>query len=264
MLGLKTHRWNRIFRDDGRTLIVAFDHPGTFGMMKGAERPGKVLAQVRAGGADAILTTYGVVTQFQAEFRNMGILLRVDGGTTALAKDRGPTQLIYDVYDVLRVGADAACSMGMPGSVFEAQTLPYLADLVSQCGEWNVPVMAEMLPGGFENPAEMWTPENIGHACRIGAELGVDLIKTTFSGDVKSFRSIVEQVYVPIVVLGGSKSKDPADLLSSIAESLEAGASGVAVGRNIWRYSDPQKMTEAIAAIVHDGAGVDAALQLLK
>ena len=264
MLGLKTHRWNRVFREDGKTLIVAFDHPGTFGMMEGSEKPGEVLTKVRAGGADAILTTFGIVTQFPAEIGNMGIMLRVDGGSSALAKDRGPSQLTYDVYDALRVGADGVCSMGMPGSVFEAQTLPYLAELVSQCSEWNVPVMAEMLPGGFENPKEMWTPENIGHACRIGAEYGVDLIKTTYSGDVKSFRNIVENVYVPIVVLGGSKSKDPADLLRNIAESMEAGASGVAVGRNIWRYSAPDKMTAAIAAIVHGGATVDAALQNLK
>jgi len=264
MLGLKTHRWNRVFRDDGRTLIVAFDHPGTFGMMEGAEKPGEVLTRIRAGGADAILTTYGVVTKFPAEIGNMGIMLRVDGGTSALAEERGPSQLIYDVRDALRVGADGVCSMGMPGSTFEAQTLPYLSDLVSQCVEWNVPVMAEMLPAGFENPKEMWTPENIGHACRIGAELGVDLIKTTYSGDVKSFRNIVEQVYVPIVVLGGSKSKDPTDLLTSIAESMEAGASGVAVGRNIWRYSEPDKMTAAIAAIVHEGASVDSALKHLR
>ena len=264
MVGLKTHRWNHIFREDGKVLIVAMDHPSTFGMMEGVEKPGQVIRQVRAGGADGMLTTYGIVTRFAEEIGNMGILLRVDGGGTMLAQERGPMQLIYDVYDALRVGADAVCCMGMPGSTYESVTLPYLSDLISQCAEWNVPVMAEMLPGGFENPAEMWTPENIGHACRIGAELGVDFIKTTYSGDVESFRAICEQVYVPIVVLGGSKSKDPRDLLNGIHESMQAGASGVAVGRNIWRYPEPDKMTAAIAAIIHEDATVDAALEVLK
>ena len=127
--------------------------------------------------------------------------------------------------------------MGRPGSQFEAEMLPYLCELVGQCAEWNVPVMAEMLPAGFENPAEMWTPENIGHACRIGAELGADLIKTNYTGDPESFRRICDQVYVPIVVLGGGKSKDPRDLLTGIHESMQAGASGVAVGRNIYQYA---------------------------
>jgi len=264
MLGLKTHRWNHVFREDGKTLIVAMDHAGAFGMMEGMERPEEVIRKIRAGGADAILTTYGVVTRFGEAIGDLGVVLRVDGGNSLLAKERGPSQLIYDVYDALRVGADAVGSMGMPGSMYESETLPYLSALIAQCAEWGVPLMAEMLPGGFENPAEMWTPENIGHACRIGAELGVDFIKTTYSGDVESFRRIVEQVYVPVVVLGGSKSKDPRDLLDGIHGAVQAGASGVAVGRNIWRYSEPDKMTAAIAAIIHEGAAVDAALEYLK
>ena len=264
MLGLKTHRWNHIFREDGKVLIVAMDHPGAFGMMEGAEKPGEVIRKIRAGGADAILTTYGVVRQFIGELGDLGIILRVDGGTTALAEERGPTQLLYSVTDALRLGVDAVCCMGMPGSVYEAETLPFLAELVAQCEEWSVPVMAEALPGGFENPAEMWTPENIGNACRIGAEYGADFIKTAYTGDVESFRSIVDQVYVPIVVLGGRKSKDPRDLLNGIKEAMQAGGSGVAVGRNVWRHPEPDKMTAAIAAIVHDGATVDAALEYVK
>jgi class I fructose-bisphosphate aldolase len=263
MMGLKTHRWNHIFCEDGKALIVAMDHPAVFGMMEGLEKSGEVICKIRAGGADAILTTFGVVTRFAEEIGDMGIVLRGDGGGSMLAPEHGPMQLIYNVYDALRVGADAVGCMGMPGSKYESETLPYLSDLIAQCAEWNVPVMAEMLPGGFENPAEMWTPENIGHACRIGAELGVDFIKTTYSGDVESFRAICEQVYVPIVVLGGSKSKDPRDLLNGIYEAMQAGASGVAVGRNIWRYPEPDKMTAAIAAIIHEDATVDTALGYL-
>jgi len=264
MATLKTHRLKHIFRADGKTLIFAMDHASMFGMMNGLENPGQLIRQVHAGGADAILTTYGVCTRFAEEIGGMGLILRVDGGTSLLARERGPTQLIYDVYDALRVGADAVAAMGMPGSRFEASLLPYLSQLVGQCAEWNVPVMAEMLPAGFENPGEWWTPENIGHACRIGAELGVDFIKTVYSGDVESFRAIVERVYVPIVVLGGSKSRHPRDLLDGIYGAMQAGASGVAVGRNIYQYPQPDKMTAAIAAIIHEHATVDAALEVLK
>ncbi|MGD1991738.1 MAG: aldolase [Anaerolineae bacterium] len=264
MSGLKTHRLRHIFADDGKALVVALDHAGVFGLMEGLEDPGETIRNVRAGGADAILTTYGVATRFADAIGDMGLILRIDGGTSGLAQERDAMQRLYDVYDALRIGADAVGSMGMPGSIYESETLPYLADLVAQGNEWNMPVMAEMLPGGFENPAEMWTPMNLGHACRIGAEMGVDFIKTAYSGDVESFRKIVNQVYVPIVVLGGSKSKDPRDLLDGIHGAVQAGASGVAVGRNIWRYPEPGKMTAAIAAIIHEGASVDDALELLE
>jgi DhnA family fructose-bisphosphate aldolase class Ia len=172
-------------------------------------------------------------------------------------------QLIYSVEDALRLGADAVGTMGMPGSRFESQTLPYLSELIGQCAEWNMPVLAEMLPGGFEDPQEMWTPENIGLACRIGAELGADIIKTTYTGDVDSFARIVEQVYVPIVVLGGTKSDHPRDLLELVHGAMQAGAVGVACGRNIVQYEDPTKITQAVAAIIHEDASVDTALALV-
>jgi hypothetical protein len=38
MLGLKACRWNHIFREDGKVLVVAMDHPSAFGMIEGAER----------------------------------------------------------------------------------------------------------------------------------------------------------------------------------------------------------------------------------
>jgi DhnA family fructose-bisphosphate aldolase class Ia len=264
MLGLKMHRWNHIFREDGRTLIVAMDHAATFGVTPGLERPGEVIRQVRAGGADAILTTYGVATQFAEAIGDLGLILRIDGGTSRLAGEANPLRLVYDVVDALRIGADAVGVMGFPGSRLESHMLPYLADVVRQAAEWNVPLMGEMLPAGFEDPAEWWTADNIASACRIGAELGVDFIKTTYTGDVESFRSIVEQVYVPLVVLGGGEPKGPRAFLQEIHGAMEAGARGVAVGRTIFRHPEPDKLTAALAAIIHDDATVERATEHLK
>jgi len=265
MTGAKrNHRLNHIFRENGKTLIVAMDHGSVFGTMAGLEKPGAVIEKVRSGGADAILTTYGVGKRFVREIGDMGLILRVDGGHSALASEWGPLQLIYQVEDALRLGADAVGAMGMPGSEFQAQTLPYLSELAGRSAEWNMPVLAEMLPGGFESPETLWTPENVADACRIGAELGADIIKTTYTGDVDSFARVVEQVFVPIVVLGGTKSDDPRDLLEKIHGAMQAGACGVACGRNIFQWEDPTKMVRAIAAIIHGGATVAAALEILK
>jgi DhnA family fructose-bisphosphate aldolase class Ia len=45
--------------------------------------------------------------------------------------------------------------------------------------------------------------------------------------------------------------------------AVAAGAIGCAVGRNIWGAADPTKMTAALAAIIHGGAGVAEAMKLL-
>jgi DhnA family fructose-bisphosphate aldolase class Ia len=63
------------------------------------------------------------------------------------------------------------------------------------------------------------------------------------------------------VVLGGDKVGDDRAVLVSVAEALEAGAAGVAIGRNIWQHADPAGMTRALAALVHGAATVDEALQ---
>ena len=263
MVDLRLHRWNRIFKADGRTVIFAMDHAGAFGMMEGIEKPGEVVKRVADGGADAILTTFGIAKNFGNEIGKMGLVLRCDGGTSKLGAPAAGS-LTVNAYDALRVGADAVGVMGLPGSKFEDTQLPYLAELISQCTEWNIPVMAEALPGGFENPKEMWTPENLGHANRICAEMGVDFLKTQYSGSAESFKKIVDQLYIPIVVLGGSKSEDPRDLLNNIYNSIQVGANGVAVGRNIYQYKQPEKITAAIVAIVHGNATVDEAVKLLK
>ncbi len=260
----KTRRLQRIFREDGRTVIVAMDHAAVFGMIEGLERPGELIHRVRAAGADAILTTYGICTRFAEETGNMGVILRVDGGISGLARKQEAMSLTYSVSDALRVGADGVAAMGMPGSDAEAETLPYLSALVGKCAEWDVPVLAEMLPGGFEDSSIWWTVENVGNACRIGAELGVDLIKTVYTGDVSGFRRIVERVYVPVVVLGGARAKAPRALLEEIAAAMEAGASGVAIGRNIFRHPEPEKLTAAVVAVVHEGTSVDGAMGYLE
>ncbi|HHN93131.1 MAG TPA: aldolase [Anaerolineae bacterium] len=253
---MKGHRWHHIFRPDGRTVILALDHAGMFGMAAGLDAPGEVIRQARRGGADAILTTYGTAARFADEIGDLGLILRMDGGVSSLAQERRPLRLLYSVADALRLGADGVACMGWPGSRFEGETLPYLARLAARCAAWNVPLLAEMLPGGFESPGEQWTPENIGHACRIGAEMGADFIKTAYTGDRESFRRIVERVPVPLVVLGGGAATDTRAFLTAIHDALAAGAAGVAVGRNIYRHPSPERMTAAIVALVHGGATV--------
>ncbi|MCX6028898.1 MAG: deoxyribose-phosphate aldolase, partial [Chloroflexi bacterium] len=75
----KTRRLNRILANDGKALIVAMDH-GAIQGPKGLERPGEVIRQVAAGGADAILTSYGVARVFSKELARLGLIIRTDGG----------------------------------------------------------------------------------------------------------------------------------------------------------------------------------------
>jgi DhnA family fructose-bisphosphate aldolase class Ia len=259
----KARRLRKIFQGDERAVIVAMDHGAYFGLQSGLEDPREPIEQVVAGGADAIMTTLGIAQRFADALAPTALILRVDGGATKLGTKAWRGGLIYDAETALKLGADGVVAMGFPGSENEDKNLQYLAALSKQCVNWGLPLMAEMLPRGFEGGEDARTPESLALAMRIGAELGVDMVKTQYTGNVESFRKAVSSCFVPVVVLGGPKMEDDLATLRTVREAMDAGARGVAMGRNIWGHRRPRKMTEAIVALVHDNVSVDEASRIL-
>jgi DhnA family fructose-bisphosphate aldolase class Ia len=254
-------RLNRIFRPSGRALIVAMDHGLLDGPCPGLEDPGRVISQIVAGGADAVLTSYGVARCFARELAPIGLVLRLDGDVTSMGTAGSPPVLRHGIEDALRLGADAVALNGFPGTAHEAATLENIARTVGQAHAWGLPVMAEMVPGGFDSPPEWRTLDNIALSVRLGAELGADFVKTPYA---PGFARVIDTCYVPIVILGGAKRGNERDMLADIKAALDVGAAGVAIGRNIFQADDPTAMTAAVAAILHQGADVDEALGLLE
>lgn len=256
-------RMNNIFRKDGRAFVLAIDHSAMMPSPDIAD-PGKVISSAVDGGVDGFLTTYGVVKNFQKEFGNKGIILRADGGISAIRKPMAPMDLLYSAEDAVRVGADALLCMGYPGSQTNEHTLKYLAELSADAERFGIPVGAEMLPYGFEKPEgiDTRTVDLMSFACRQGADLGADFIKAEFVGG-EEFKRVVANCYVPILVLGGSKAKSLEEMFTSIRSALDNGASGIIMGRNIVRQPNVVKVCEAISAIVHCDATVEEALKLV-
>ncbi len=255
-----TRRLSRIFQPDGRALIVALDHGLTEGPARGLETPGAVIAAVAAGGADAVLTTYGTARRFARELAPLGLIVRLDGGTTTLGGMQ-PSGPFFGVADALRIGADAVVVSAFPGTPQEEASLHALSAAAAEAHRWGLPVLGEMQPGGFDAPPEARTVEAVAVAARVGAELGADWVKVPYAA---GFERVAATCYVPAVILGGARSGDPRALLENIAGALAAGAAGVAIGRNIFQAERPAAMTAAVAALVHGGATVDDALRLLE
>lgn len=253
-------RLNRIFRPDGRALIVACDHGMISGPDKGIENMERTLTQVIAGGVDAVMASYGTATRFAGKLARVGLVLRIDGAGTVLGPMNGPGAQFYTIEDALRLGADALCVTAFPGSPVEEPTLEVLARVIRQAHTWGIPVMAEMVPGGFDSGPEFRTLENVGIAARVAAELGADWVKIPY---VAGFEKIVASCYVPVVVLGGAHKGEPRETLAMVKAGMLAGGAGATVGRNIWKAERPEKMAAALARIIHHDAGVDEALHLL-
>ena len=254
-------RFNRIFAADGKTVIIAVDHGLALDVLPELSDMGTVLSRVISGGADAVLVSYGVAQKYGEILKSTGLIVRLDGGNSCLSSKPGGS-LLYSVEDALRLGADGVACMGFPGAENEGETLGNLAQIAAECSYWQVPLMAEMLPGGFA-PEPPNTVENIKLVSRIGAELGAHIIKTIFTGSQEEFREVVADCFAPVVVLGGDQTKDIKGLFRIIEQAVAAGAAGVAIGRNVWKSREPEKMTRALVELVHNQKSADQALALI-
>jgi fructose-bisphosphate aldolase, class I len=254
-------RMRRIFRKDGRTLIVACDHGMISGPDRGIERLGDTLKKVIDGGVDAVMASYGTACRFEDLLADVGLVLRIDGAATVLAPVDGPGAQFYTIEDALRLGADALCVTTFPGTRHEEATLEVLARVIRQAHEWGLPVMAEMVPGGFDSGPEFKTLKSVSVSARVAAELGADWVKIAY---VPNFEQVIQTCYVPVVALGGPPKDDPCATLEMVRAAMDAGASGATVGRNIWKAEDTTGMARALAAIIHEDATVEQAWALLR
>ncbi len=256
----KTRRLRRIFRKDERTVIVPMDHGVSVGPIHGLGDMTKTVSHLLAGGADAILVHAGIAKTVNNE--NAGLILHLSGATR-LTSDPTWKAHLSSVREAIRLGADAVSVHINVGSQHEQEMLETFSGIRDECEDNGIPTLAMMYPRGPNVPNEH-AFEAVIHAARLGYELGADIVKTNYTGDVDNFRQIVQSVKAPVVLAGGPKAKTDSDALNMVAEGMRAGASGVSIGRNIFQHENPTAMTRAIVSIVHENQTLEQALALLR
>lgn len=241
----------------GRYVIVPMDHGVTLGAVKGLADIETTIDAVTRAGADAVLTQKGLAPRVHPNANDAGYVVHLNA-STAIGPDSDDKRLTGTVTEAVRVGADAVSFHINVGSDYEREQMEDLARLTDDAATYGMPVLAMTYargPGVDEHDAE-----NLAHAARLGEELGADLIKTAYSGDVASFERVVESTRLPVVIAGGDPSGDESTL-EAVSGAMDAGAAGVSVGRNIFQHDDPGAITSAVAAVVHDDVDPDAALR---
>jgi DhnA family fructose-bisphosphate aldolase class Ia len=245
MVATKTRRMAHLFAPDGKCFVVAMDHAGFMDVpQRGLEHPEEVVRGVVSAGADALLLTLGSAQKCAAVAGCAGVWLSVDAQ---------PPLLERIVETALRLGADGVKCMVYPWCADVPNSLANFGALAAECGGWGMPLMAEVIPGGFTGGAESRSPEKIAAGARAAMEAGADVVKTFYTGDAESFRTVTDNCPVPIIVLGGERGTNDQELLQNVRAALDAGAAGVAIGRNVWGHAQPEMIARALAGVVHSG-----------
>jgi class I fructose-bisphosphate aldolase len=253
----KLIRLERILnRETGRTVIVPMDHGVTVGPIEGLIDMKTTVNQVATGGANAIVIHKGLVEGgHRRRGKDVGLIIHLSG-STSLSPFPNAKTLVCSVEEAIKVGADGVSIHVNLGNGTEREMLADLGRVARDCREWGMPLLAMMYPRG-ERIKDEYDAKVIAHAARLGAELGADIVKVSYTGSVESFRRVVSGCPVPVVIAGGPK-------MSSDQEILEMVKGAIEVGRNVFQHRDPSRMVGAISLLVHENTSVDEALSFLQ
>jgi fructose-bisphosphate aldolase/2-amino-3,7-dideoxy-D-threo-hept-6-ulosonate synthase len=246
----------------GKYLVVPMDHGITLGAVTGLVDLESTIDALTRGGADAVLTQRGVAPRVHGNRNGAGYIVHLNG-STAIGPDEADKRETGTVEDAIRAGADAVSFHINVGSEYEPDQITALTDVTREAERFGLPMLAMTYARGpdISDPSDPEAyAEDLGHAARLGEELGADLIKTSYSGDAESFRRVVESTRLPVLIAGGSKGTDR-ETLSMVRGAMDAGAAGVSMGRSLFQHETPEAIAEAVAAVIHDDASPDDAAE---
>lgn len=271
-MSMKEFRISKIFNPEtGKAVVIPIDH-GLDGLIyKGLEDPVRVLNKLIRVGIDATLMGPGLTKITQSFFDKKNAPARILTSDFYLGYNiPGQEGDIYgctplsSVEQAIRWGCDAVKVVIIWGMAKEAQlnNIKLVASLARECDKWEMPLMVEPLLLGRDIPREKRNdPELVATACRIAVELGADILKAPYTGDIESFSKIVDTAHVPVLVLGGPKMDTTRGVLQVAKDSVDAGAKGIVFGRNVWQNPEMEKVVKALKDIVHFNKAVDEVIE---
>ncbi len=260
----KNIRLERIIdRETGNAVVVPMDHGMSIGPVDGLTDMKSTVNAVSEGGATAVLMQKGIIPYgHRTAGHDVGLILHLSASTN-MGTTSDSKVLVSNVKEALKFGSDAVSIHVNLGAESEPHMLSDLGQVSMDCAEWGMPLLVMAYARG-PTVKNQFDPDAVAHCARVAAELGADLIKVSYTGDIDSFKKVVKGALAPVLIAGGPKMNSDMDILNMVYDSLQAGGRGVSIGRNIFQHRNPKRMTEAISGIVLKGMTVEEASRLLK
>jgi DhnA family fructose-bisphosphate aldolase class Ia len=241
--------------ETGRSVMLAFDHGGG-GMPTGGEDLPHLLDVIVGSRAQGVLLGPGVSRASGGRFARPGAPAMITALDAPVFSDipgehgtiKGHRRVI-SAATALGNGATAAkvlIPIG-PGKAYDfSDTFELVAAACEEAHEVGLPVMIEPALWGERAQHD---DAVIAHSARQAWELGADMIKIHAPDDSSVLAEIVSRSLGPVFVLGGNPTSAD-EFVDSVDSWIEAGATGVVVGRNVWGRPRPDIMVDALRAIV--------------
>ena len=253
--GMKKHLSNIFSPKSGNTVMFAFDHGYFMGATAGLERLDLVIPELLPH-VDCLMGTRGALRSSVAPDNGKAIALRVTSGSSMLNDDLSHEIVAVDIEDAIRMNADCMAVQTFIGAEGQLSSIDNLSRVVNAGMRYSIPTMGVVAVGKDMERTDRF----FKLATRIVAEMGVQIIKTYYC---EKFEEIVAACPVPIVVAGGKKLPER-EALTLAYRSIQGGARGLDMGRNIFQSENGPQMAEAISKIVHEGFTDDLAWEFFQ
>ncbi|GAA3567231.1 2-amino-3,7-dideoxy-D-threo-hept-6-ulosonate synthase [Amycolatopsis ultiminotia] len=246
----KSLRLARLSRYVGnRFLFIPLDHSVSDGPVVPGHAFNDLVRSLVAGGADGIIVHKGRARTIDPGLLGACSLIVHLSASTGHAPDIDAKVLVGGVEDAIRLGADAVSVHVNIGSATEAAQLADLGAVAGACERWGLPLLAMIYPRG-PRIADPHEPRLLSHVVNIAADLGADLVKTTWPEPFDRIDEVVASSPVPVLLAGGPADGGQLERYARVA--MNGGCHGLAVGRRVFGHARPREAVAALAAIVHD------------
>jgi class I fructose-bisphosphate aldolase len=250
-----------VFLENNRGVLLAYDQGLEHGPTDFNQRscdPAFVMDLAIKGKFNAIIFQKGLAERYYDG--QVPLIVKVNGKTN-LPKGEAIARQNCSVKHAAELGAKAVGYTIYAGSAHESIMLKEFGRIQEEAHKLNMAAIAWVYPRGeaIKNDS---APEIIAYAARVGLEAGADAVKIKYPGTADAFRWAVKCAgKAKVFMSGGPKAPTEADFLKQVRGAVDAGATGLAVGRNVWQSEDPLKMARALRAMVIQDQSVEEALR---
>lgn len=241
---------------NGKWLFLAYDHGFEHGPV---DLPGRsldpyyVLGVAEQAKYNAVILQKGTALRYYKGSQFEGkipLIVKLNGKASirqgeALSLQNCSVKFAKEVLGAVAIGYTIYL-----GSEHDPQMFAEFGRIVEEAHALKMGAIAWVYPRGAAVQDDA-SAEITAYAARIGMELGADMVKIKYSGTMESFHHAVAAAGETKVVLsGGVRAEQEEQFLRLVTSVMDAGAHGVAVGRNVWQAEDPIAVTKDLKDIV--------------
>lgn len=235
--------------------ILAYDQGFEHGPTEFDEKnvdPEYILNIAREGGFDAVILHEGVAARYWQKDRDVPLVIKLNGKTAFRAGEEPFSPQLCTVAKAHTLGASAVGYTIYVGSGREAEMMREFSKIEDEAHDLGMAVIAWMYPRGASVAGRENEKEVIAYAARLGLEMNADFVKIPSAKTYEDMQWIVKAAGRTGVLVQGGKQRDNEMFLEDMKIAMRSGASGVAVGRNVWKNADPIGLSKSLIAVVRN------------